>query len=74
MEAKCDNSRYSTKRELSSVGGEVSTTYNLRKKVRLKEKDDSSLVSESAIFDVSRGVQSTMTSVLEKHRFYNLFS
>ena len=57
MAAKCDRRRYPTKRELSLVGEEVSTGYNLRKKVRLiKEKDDFSLGSESTVVEVSRRV------------------
>ena len=57
MAAKCDRRRYPTRRELSLVEEEVSTGYNLRKKVRLiKEKDDFSLGSESTVVEVSRRV------------------
>ena len=58
MATKCDSRRYSTERELSSVGEEVSTGYNLRKKVRLNEKDYSSFVSESTTVDVGKRVKS----------------
>ena len=56
MATKCDSRRYSTERELSSVGEELSTGYNLRKKVRLNEKDYSSFVSESTTVDVGKRV------------------
>ena len=56
MATKCDRRRYSTRRELSSVAEDVSTGYNLRKKVRIKEKDDFSLGSESTVVQVSRRV------------------
>ena len=56
MATECDSRRYSTKRELSNVPAEGTTAYNLRKKRRLNEKNDSSLVSESTIFEVSRRV------------------
>lgn len=56
MATKCDSRRYSTERELSSVGEEVSTRYNPRKQVPLNEKDDSSFVSESTIVKVGKRV------------------
>ena len=56
MAAKVDRRRCPSKRKLPSIGEEILKTYNLRKKRKLQEKDDSSLRSESTIVEVSRGV------------------
>lgn len=56
MATKCDSRQYFTETELSSVGEEVSTGYNLRKQVGLNEKDDSSFVSQFTIVKVGKRV------------------
>jgi len=56
MAAKCLGRRYPTKRRLSSIEVRFSTTYNLRKRGKLEEKDDSSLRSRFNIDKVSRRV------------------
>ena len=58
MAAKLYIRRYPTKRELSSIEGEVSTTCSQRKKrhVQLNKEDYSSVRNGSFIVEVSRRV------------------
>ena len=57
MAAKVDVGRYSTKRELSSIEREVSTTSSRRKKKKKLNKEDySSETNGSFVVEVSRKV------------------
>ena len=56
MAAKVDVGRYSTKRELSSIEREVSTTSSRRKKKKLNKEDYSSETNGSFVVEVSRKV------------------
>ena len=56
MAAKCVPRRYLTKRGLSSIEVDISTTNDLRKRGKLEKKDDSSLRGRSKKKEVSRRV------------------
>ena len=55
MAAKVDRRRCPNKRRLPSIGGDILKRYNLRKKRKVQENDDSSFRSGSTILEVSLG-------------------
>ena len=56
MAADIARRRYPTEGGFSSIGEEISTTENLKKKRQLEKEDNSSLRRESTIVEVGRRV------------------
>ena len=63
MAAKVDRRRCHNKRRLPSIGGESLKRYNLRKKRKVQEDDDSSLRSGYTILEVSLGFGKYSSSI-----------